>query len=113
MMTQMASRTGLPQTLSFCKLSYNQKNDHRSMLFIAGGGNGVIREFEFQKPASLTLLTERRRLEPWGLQGGDAASPGRNCLNGQVLPGKVAVDVQVGDRLLIETPGGGAWGKAK
>lgn len=76
------------------------------------GGDGLVREYEFLAPAQLTLLTERRRRGPWGLAGGDAGMPGQNRLNGQRLPAKTAVAVAKGDRLVIETPGGGGYGAA-
>ncbi|MAT64456.1 MAG: 5-oxoprolinase [Gammaproteobacteria bacterium] len=74
------------------------------------GGDGLIREYEFLAPAQVTLLTERRTTAPWGLQGGDAGRPGVNLLNGRPLPPKVALEVAAGDRLTLETPGGGGWG---
>lgn len=74
------------------------------------GGDGLVREFEFLADAHFTLLTERRRRAPWGLAGGQPGSPGRNRLNGDLLPGKCEGRVGVGDRLSIETPGGGGWG---
>ena len=74
------------------------------------GGEGIIREFEFLEPAALTLLTERRRHPPWGLNGGAAGKAGRNLLNGQPLPAKLSLSVKPGDRLTIETAGGGGWG---
>lgn len=75
------------------------------------GGAGIAREYEFLEPAQLSLLSERRSLSPWGLNGGGEGMKGRNSLNGATLPGKCSVTVKKGDRLLIETPGGGAWGK--
>lgn len=74
------------------------------------GGDGLVREFEFLDPAVVTLLTERRRHAPWGLAGGAPGAPGLNRLNGRPLPGKASFAVQPGDRLRIETPGGGGWG---
>ncbi|MDH3949322.1 MAG: hydantoinase B/oxoprolinase family protein, partial [Gammaproteobacteria bacterium] len=76
------------------------------------GGNGLIRSFTFLRPATVTLLTERRRHSPWGLQGGEDGLPGRNLLNGTLLAGKATLNVQSGDTLQIETPGGGGWGSA-
>jgi N-methylhydantoinase B len=75
------------------------------------GGDGLIREYEFLRPIRFTLLTERRRHQPWGLAGGGAGKPGVNRLNDEQLPGKVEREVQPGDRLTMETPGGGGWGK--
>jgi N-methylhydantoinase B len=76
------------------------------------GGDGLIREIELLAPAQATLLTERRHLAPWGLAHGGPGQPGRNRLNGERLPAKVTVDLKPGDRLCIETPGGGGWGRA-
>jgi len=75
------------------------------------GGDGLVREYEFLAPAQVSLLTERRRHAPWGIAGGEAGAPGRNLLNGQALPPKCQFDVQAGDRLRIETPGGGGFGQ--
>ncbi len=78
------------------------------------GGDGLIREFEFLAPTTVTLLTERRKHAPWGLQGGQDATSGENRLNDELLPSKVCVQVNTGDRLTIATPGGGGYGaKAK
>jgi N-methylhydantoinase B len=75
------------------------------------GGDGLEREFEFLAPATVTLLTERRRHAPWGLQGGAAGQPGENLLNRRALPAKVCFTAGAGDRLTIRTPGGGGWGR--
>jgi N-methylhydantoinase B len=77
------------------------------------GGDGVIREYEFLRHTHFTLITERRRHRPWGLAGGGAGLPGVNRLNGRRLPPKVSQVAQPGDRLRIETPGGGGWGEEK
>jgi len=76
------------------------------------GGNGLTREYEFLQTAQLSLLSERRKFAPWGLQGGGEGAKGVNCLNGKPLPGKCTLEVKPGDRLTIETPGGGGWGIA-
>lgn len=75
------------------------------------GGDGIIREYEFTHAASVTLLTERRHLAPWGVDEGGEAKVGRNSLNKKTLPAKISLQVSKGDRLKIETPGGGGWGK--
>ena len=74
------------------------------------GGDGVVREFEFLDAAQFSLLTERRRLAPAGADGGADGAVGRNRLNDADLPGKCTRAVAAGDRVTIETPGGGGWG---
>jgi N-methylhydantoinase B len=75
------------------------------------GGDGLIREFEFLKAANVTLLTERRQHQPWGLNNASAGESGQNLLNEKILTPKVCIDVKAGDCLTIKTPGGGGWGK--
>lgn len=75
------------------------------------GGDGLIREFEFLKPANVTLLTERRLHQPWGLNNAKAGESGQNLLNNKPLTPKKCFDVKVGDCLTIKTPGGGGWNK--
>ena len=78
------------------------------------GGNGVIREIEFLQDAHVTILSDRRQSQPYGLAGGGPGQSGRNVLirNGRntLLPGKTTLEVMKGDRLRIETPGGGGHG---
>jgi 5-oxoprolinase (ATP-hydrolysing) len=74
------------------------------------GGNGLVRELEFLAPLLVSILSERRSTLPFGLHGGHSAAPGRNLLNGAELEGRVQFQVQPGDRLRIETPGGGGYG---
>lgn len=84
---------------------------------ICRGGDGIIREFSFLTPAEVTLLSDRRERGPWGLAGGSPGKPGRNQLirKGQLrrLPAKTRFEAQPGDRLRIDTPGGGGWGSKK
>ncbi|MDH3326530.1 MAG: hydantoinase B/oxoprolinase family protein [Gammaproteobacteria bacterium] len=77
------------------------------------GGDGLIREFEFLDDAQVTLLTERRIKQPWGVNGGGDASVGVNFYDGEKVGGKVSLKVKAGKRLRIETPGGGGFGKNK
>ena len=74
------------------------------------GGDGIVREVEALEPMRFTLLTERRRHAPRGRDGGADGRPGRNLLNGEPLPSKAAGGLNPGDRLRIETPGGGGLG---
>jgi N-methylhydantoinase B len=77
------------------------------------GGDGLVREFEFLHPAQATILSERRCHAPWGLQEGLAGAVAKNSLNGNSLASKVSLQLESGDRLCIETAGGGGWGLSK
>jgi N-methylhydantoinase B/oxoprolinase/acetone carboxylase alpha subunit len=79
------------------------------------GGEGLIREYEALVETSATILTERRNSQPYGAQGGAPGASGRNSIlraNGEVvpLPAKARIELHPGDRLRIETPGGGGYG---
>jgi len=76
------------------------------------GGDGIIREYRFLKPTQVTIISERRNNAPWGLKGGLPGKVGKNSLNGQPLPPKIALVLKEGDVVMIETPGGGGWGAA-
>jgi N-methylhydantoinase B len=80
------------------------------------GGEGLIRELEMLDSAQLTLLTERRRLPPYGLAGGEPGKCGENLLirddGRRILPGKGTFDLKPGDIVSISTPGGGGYGLA-
>jgi N-methylhydantoinase B len=74
------------------------------------GGDGVIRELEALAEMDYSLLTERRRNAPPGAEGGKPGEPGRNVLDGEELPPKARGTLAKGQRLRIETPGGGGYG---
>jgi N-methylhydantoinase A/oxoprolinase/acetone carboxylase beta subunit/N-methylhydantoinase B/oxoprolinase/acetone carboxylase alpha subunit len=79
------------------------------------GGEGLVREYEALCDVAATLLTERRVGEPYGAEGGRPGGRGRNTVlraNGEreVLPAKTRLELHAGDRLRIETPGGGGSG---
>ncbi len=75
------------------------------------GGDGVVREVEALAPLQYSLITERRRHAPAGAAGGEPGRPGRNLLDGAELPAKAIGELRAGQRLRIETPGGGGYGK--
>jgi N-methylhydantoinase B len=75
------------------------------------GGDGVIRELEALAPLSYSLLTERRRHAPPGACGGGDGAAGRNLLDGRELEPKAMGSLSPGQRLRIETPGGGGHGE--
>jgi N-methylhydantoinase B len=79
------------------------------------GGDGVVRSYEFLEPATITLVSDRRRFPPYGLAGGDPGATGRAMLSRlgsdpEELPAKFTRRVVPGDVLTIESPGGGGWG---
>jgi N-methylhydantoinase B len=75
------------------------------------GGDGVVRALRALERCRVSLVTERRRRQPAGSDGGAAGASGRNLLNGMELPGKVTLDLDAGDVITIETPGGGGYGR--
>lgn len=86
---------------------------------LAPGGEGVWRELEFLEPATVSLVCERQRSQPWGLAGGAPGAPGESWLlpggdeaRAVRLPDKGTVRVAAGDVLRLLTPGGGGWGLA-
>ncbi|MBC8171592.1 MAG: hydantoinase B/oxoprolinase family protein [Anaerolineae bacterium] len=80
------------------------------------GGEGIRRVYEFVTTATATINSERRLRAPYGLQGGQPGAMGVNRLvrvdQSQILGGKCTLQVEPGDRLIIETPGGGGWGES-
>ena len=81
------------------------------------GGDGVIRKLRFNEEMSVSLLTGHRRVPPYGARGGAEGKTGSNRVeryHGEslTLDSTDSVEVDAGDMLIIETPGGGGWGKA-
>jgi N-methylhydantoinase B len=74
------------------------------------GGEGVARELEALAPMQFSLITERRRHAAPGAEGGEPGATGRNLLDGEALEPKAAGTLRPGQRLRIETPGGGGHG---
>jgi len=80
------------------------------------GGDGVTRKLRFNEAMSLSLLTGHRKIPPYGINGGDAGKPGKNLVERkdgsvQELGSTDSTKIQAGDALIIETPGGGGFGK--
>lgn len=79
------------------------------------GGDGIRRGYRFLEKARISLLTERRTTAPYGLAGGKDGKTGKNYLikdgEKRILAGKVNLEVKAGDMIIIESPGGGGWGK--
>jgi N-methylhydantoinase B len=76
------------------------------------GGDGVVRELEALEEMTFSLIAERRRHRPAGAAGGGPGELGRDQLDGSPLPGKATGRLERGQRLRIETPGGGGFGDA-
>ena len=79
------------------------------------GGDGAVREITFLKPMSLSILSQHRTVQPYGLRGGSPGSAGRQRIitaEGTMieLHSIDGCNVAPGDRLILETPGGGGWG---
>jgi N-methylhydantoinase B len=77
------------------------------------GGDGVVRELRVLERCRLSLVGERRTRAPRGARGGEPGAAGRNLLNGEELPGKVTRDLEEGDVVRVETPGGGGFGRVQ
>jgi len=74
------------------------------------GGDGLVRAIRVLEPATLSLLTDRRRHAPQGLAGGGPGRPGRNLVDGEPVPPKTTCELDAGAVVTVETPGGGGWG---
>jgi N-methylhydantoinase B len=100
------------------ELSYPLRVERHALRLGSGGagahrgGDGVVRELRMLEACRLSLLTQRRRIAPAGAAGGDDGAAGRNMLNGEELPPFASRELEPGDVLRIETPGGGGYGSA-
>ena len=79
------------------------------------GGDGILREIEVLTDCEVTLLADRRSRGPWGLGGGADGAPGKTFITRhdgslQTMPAKFSTRLRKGERIAIETPGGGGWG---
>ncbi len=79
------------------------------------GGNGIIRRVRFLEPMTASILSGHRSVPPFGLAGGEAAEVGQNYVIRQdgsveILGSTATVEMNIGDKFVIETPGGGGWG---
>jgi N-methylhydantoinase B len=79
------------------------------------GGDGIVREMEVLTDSQVTILADRRSRGPYGLSGGSSGAPGRTVVRHEdgsedELPAKASVRLRAGDRVRVESPGGGGWG---
>ncbi len=84
---------------------------------LAPGGEGIERDLQMLEDVTVSLITERRVSQPWGLKGGEPGAVGENWLlpqgdetRAQRLPDKCTINLDTGDVLRMLTPGGGGWG---
>ncbi|MCZ6554956.1 MAG: hydantoinase B/oxoprolinase family protein [Candidatus Dadabacteria bacterium] len=81
------------------------------------GGDSIIREYKFLSKATVSMITERRRFSPYGVEGAEPGKKGRNFFirsnKAAKIGPKATFEVKNGDRIRIETPGGGGWGHPK
>lgn len=81
------------------------------------GGDGIVREYEMLTETTVTVLSERRTGRPYGARGGEAGQSGRNTAvrrhKEEEIPGKTTLTLEAGDRLRIESPGGGGFGQPR
>ena len=80
------------------------------------GGDGVVREIEMLSAARMSVLADRRKRAPYGLRGGKSGAAGRTVITRrdgrqEELPSKASREMEIGDRVRIESPGGGGFGK--
>lgn len=80
------------------------------------GGNSIVREYKFLADATVSMITERRKFAPYGLNGGRPGKKGKNTLitksEKKTIDPKASFKVNKGESIRIETPGGGGWGKS-
>jgi N-methylhydantoinase B len=101
------------------ELEYPMRVERYELLYGSGGrgehrgGDGIVRSVRVLEPASLSLLTDRRRHAPRGIEGGEPGEVGRNLLNDEELPPKVSRDLEDGDVVTIRTTGGGGYGRVE
>lgn len=99
------------------ELEYPMRVERYELLYESGGdgehrgGDGIVRSVRVLAPASLSLLTDRRRHPPRGSEGGEDGAVGENLLNGEGLPAKVGRELDEGDVVTVKTPGGGGYGR--
>ena len=98
------------------ELEYPMRVERYELLYNSGGageqrgGDGLVRSVKVLEPATLSLLSDRRRHPPQGAQGGEPGDTGKNLLNGEELPPKTSRELEEGDVVTIHTPGGGGYG---
>ncbi len=100
------------------ELEYPMRVERYELVYGSGGegehrgGDGIVRSVRVLEPASLSLLSDRRRHPPQGMSGGEPGKVGENLLNERKLPPKASRELRKGDVVTVKTPGGGGYGRA-
>ena len=100
------------------EMEYPMRVERYELLYDSGGagknrgGDGIVRSVRSLEPASLSLLADRRRHPPRGVEGGEPGAVGENLLNDEELPPKVSRELEEGDVVTVKTPGGGGYGRS-
>jgi N-methylhydantoinase B len=100
------------------EMEYPMRVERYELLYGSGGGgenrggDGIVRSVRVLEPASLSLLADRRRHPPRGVEGGEPGAVGENLLNDEELPPKVSRELKEGDVVTVKTPGGGGYGRS-
>jgi len=97
-----------PMRVERSELAYDTggEGEHR-------GGDGVVRAVRVLEPATVSLITDRRRHAPRGANGAGDGTPGENRLGDELLPAKATRELVAGDVVTVRTPGGGGWKAAR
>jgi N-methylhydantoinase B len=113
--------TGMTNTLNTpieaLEMEYPMRVERYELLYGSGGvgehrgGDGIVRSVQVLQSANLSLLTDRRRHPPQGVEGGGPGAVGENLLNDEELPAKTSRSLEEGDVLTVKTPGGGGYGQ--
>jgi N-methylhydantoinase B len=99
------------------EMEYPMRVERYELLYESGGagenrgGDGVVRSVKVLEPASLSLLADRRRHPPRGVESGEPGATGENLLNNEALAPKVSRELETGDVVTVKTPGGGGYGQ--
>jgi N-methylhydantoinase B len=113
--TSMTNTLNTP--IEALEMEYPMRIERYELLYDTGGkgehrgGDGLVRSVRVLEPASLSLLTDRRRHPPQGANGGEPGAVGENLLNDEELPPKVSRGLEEGDVVTVKTPGGGGYGR--
>lgn len=76
------------------------------------GGDGIIRAFKVLSKARISVIADRFIIGPWGIEGGERGKTGKITISGRPMPSKFSIEIEPSDEVIIETPGGGGYGRS-